>query len=152
MSRMRLNPIDLAALAGWCCIGVLGLIGLFAPDAVAFSSYLVLPFLILFPAPTLLVYATLFAVPYLAAARRNRWIGAGFGLTVVLSFGFLLPPLVNKEIAAEERGAKRLDRQVPQPLVARGIIGVVRTHTDGKRESADVPCDKLCLTLLYSGA
>lgn len=125
---------------------VAALIAASSPDAVAFSSFLVIPFLILYPAPTLFFYLMLFTTSYFLAGRRSRKVGTIVGLVLVAAAAVGLPALVNLRIGQERRDLLNSDIPLAHPVSPPAFVGLVSATGSGRG------CGEICLTLLYSGS
>jgi hypothetical protein len=124
-----------------------GLLALLVPDAVAFSSFVVIPFLILFPAPTVAFYLLLFTTSYFVIGRRKRILGVAFGLGLVAAVCFGLPGLINRQIARDRHDLLASDRPPARPVAPRGVVGIVTARPPGGSG-----CGAICQALLYSGS
>lgn len=151
MRSFPLTRSDIVVLCISACLAIVGIFALSAPDLVAFSTLLVIPFLILFPAPTAFFYTMLFALAYFTVGRWNRLVGAGCGLLLLPVVAIGVPRWINERVAAEDRTALGSDRALPQPLTPHGVIGIVKSGGEHDRAHMANNCDKLCLTVLYTG-
>lgn len=143
------RPVDIAILLVVGASGLLGLLAYSDADLVAWSSFLVLPFLLLFPAPTVALYSGLFAIGYFLFFRWNR-LGAAviaFGLVVVVTIG--VPALINRRLAAEQVALSAGDRSAP-PVAPGRVFAILRSGKWGG-VAATTSCDELCRALLFSG-
>jgi hypothetical protein len=148
MRSASVRNADKRLLLVTACVVAIGLFALSVPDGVAFSSFFVIPFLILFPAPTAAFYLALFTASYFVVGRRRRILGAAFGLALVAVVAAGLPKLINLQIARDRREMLAADRPPARPVVPRGIVGIVTERPRGDGGG----CSRLCLALLYSGS
>lgn len=153
MIGKRFNKLDLLVGGLFSVIAILALIAFRAPDAVAFSSVLVVPFLLLYPAPTAFLYAFPFTLAWFALARVHRLLGAVLGLAAMWGVGNALPNWMNARIDAEDQGALPPNIAISAPIPAEGTIALVQEHD---RDFTDVDmalgCTFLCRQVLYSGS
>lgn len=146
MPSASVRNADKRVLLVTACVVATGLFAAFVPDAVAFSSFLVIPFLILFPAPTAALYLALFTTSYFVVGRRKRILGAAFGIGLVAAVCAGLPQLINLQIARDRRDLLATDRPPARPVAPKGLVGIVTGRPGGGG------CSRFCLALLYSGS
>jgi hypothetical protein len=126
---------------------LLAAIALANPDLVAWGALLVIPFLLLFPAPTAALYLLSFALGYVALRRLGMIAGVVAGLAVVVGIGMLVPTFWNAHVGSQEKALTALDRPLERALAKLGLVTII---DHGANKQAD--CGPLCFTLLYSGA
>jgi hypothetical protein len=146
MRTKDLNCLDVLVLVLPAIVGPLAIIALALPDLVAWGAFLVLPFLILFPAPTLALYVVPFSLFYFAIRRWNSFLAAlGGGLaTVALTVG--VPVAWNQRITAAEQDEFVADQPPRHPAQLAGSVTIFDKDSIGRNA-----CGQLCTALLYGG-
>ena len=153
MIGKRFNKLDLFVGGLFSVIAILALIAFRAPDAVAFSSVLVIPYLLLYSAPTAFIYAFPFTLAWFALARVHRLLGAALGLIATWGVSNALPSWMNARIDTEDQMALLPNIEISAPIPVAGTIALVQEHD---RDFTDVDialaCSFLCRQILYSGS
>jgi len=145
--------LDRAILALIVFIAALALIALMAPDLIAFSSFLVIPFLILYPAPSIFIYATAFGIAWFTIGRRNRFIGALVGLAAMAAIGIGVPQWINSAIDRENARYAEPDLRPAASTNPAPLLVIVEPTDDPTSDILEGNnCRFLCRALLYSGS
>jgi hypothetical protein len=148
-----MSDTDKLILSLYLVLAGVGGIALLAPDVVAWGSFLVIPFLVLFPAATLLIYASVacFAWFVIGPDRPTaRLLGVAVSVALV---GFGIPALLNAMVDQEERALRANDLMPVVPFRPDGAIAFVQEP--GRFSSPrlqDNSCNLQCRAILLSGS
>lgn len=146
-----MSDTDKKILSLYLIVVAVGGIALLAPDVVAWGSLLVLPFLVLFPAATLLIYASVacFAWFIIGPDRpTTRLLGV---IASVALLGLGIPALLNAMVDQEEHSLLANDLMPAAPLRVDGAIAFVQEP--GRFSSPrlqDNSCNFQCRAILLS--
>ncbi len=153
MDTARFNNINKVIASLLVIIGLIALLAYRSPDMVAFSSFLALPYLILYPAPSVVIYAGAFGLLWFTVGRLHGLLGCCAGLAAMWVIGYGIPQFVNSRIEQENVAALQPDLSPSQPLDPGPVITLVEPFKDPAASILKPnSCRSLCQALLYSGS